>query len=845
MGFLKLLVIPFLSIALGEIQTTPGSEWVSQLLHHIVQTSAGTTDVVLGETKLDSPNEDIFDNIRTTLDLLALPKHESSISSDVKRNVLYMVDGMNDSIELMIPTECTYYVIVVNSGIPMARREVFQRISCTHLLMVDTSHDPLRVHRVSPADHHSTEIFYENSSLATILDDRNDWRGREVNVMYSPADPPYSVSVDGRLTGLDIELCRSIFDQAGIRYRFVERPPITSPDYGKYQLLVFKFLNDKNIHMMVSSVLFKSPFSTALTVFDKTGFCLIIPKNLQRNVVYHLVHPFKYNVWLLIAAFLALDLILARLFVEAFPHNLIMILLFGDSLADHQQTRCTRYYCFFCAVLLFLLSEAYLAKAIIYMTITRYTPDMQTLDEVFASDVMFKVPPGSTQFFKNQGDIYHRLYQRSIEDPNFRYDMADDRYGYMVSCRYGEYLIERHVRQEILDFGQRGAKRRFYMLDQMVSWEFRRYMVMKHFTFYGRFKRATNWLFEGGLWDKWEAMYRFDYKKDGFDFHMWDEDDILALEDIVAIWYLMATGLVISVMASCGGVARENGTYFVNPNHPDTTDGTGSCQLTVLKMHPDICQIRLDFDQFSINGPEIVNHICNNDQFLVSGGSPAPTICGTSNGDHMYIDAGMGQSNPIILTVITSGPSYPRSWRVRISQIPCGAISKAEQGCLQYFTGVSGRIKSFNFDTISGRQLSNQDYSLCIRTERNFCSIHYTACPDVSRNRSRTFTLSGNSNMAVQAMVGGGTQGAPNSCMHDWLLIPCAKVADRMPTASTCEDKICGGVFNAEISSVERTVVSTVRPFHLAFHTDSVEAPMDVDNRGFCLDYVQQPCTSN
>lgn len=211
----------------------------------------------------------------------------------------------------------------------------------------------------------------------------------------------------------------------------------------------------------------------------------------------------------------------------------------------------------------------------------------------------------------------------------------------------------------------------------------------------------------------------------------------------------------------------------------------------------------------------------------------------------MYIDAGMGQSNPIILTVITSGPSYPRSWRVRISQIPCGAISKAEQGCLQYFTGVSGRIKSFNFDTTSGRQLSNQDYSLCIRTERNFCSIHYTACLDVSRNRSRTFTLSGNSNMAVQAMVGGGTQGAPNSCMHDWLLIPCAKVADRMPTASTCEDKICGGVFNAEVSSVERTVVSTVRPFHLAFHTDSVEAPMDVDNRGFCLDYVQQPCTSN
>lgn len=87
-------------------------------------------------------------------------------------------------------------------------------------------------------------------------------------------------------------------------------------------------------------------------------------------------------------------------------------------------------------------------------------------------------------------------------------------------------------------------------------------------------------------------------------------------------------------MASCGGVARENGTYFVNPKHPDPYDDTGSCQLTVQKIHPDICQIRLDFDNFVIAQPEPINHICTTDQFLVSGGSPAPTICGTSTNDH-------------------------------------------------------------------------------------------------------------------------------------------------------------------------------------------------------------------
>lgn len=53
-----------------------------------------------------------------------------------------------------------------------------------------------------------------------------------------------------------------------------------------------------------------------------------------------------------------------------------------------------------------------------------------------------------------------------------------------------------------------------------------------------------------------------------------------------------------------------------------------------------------------------------------------------------------------------------------------------------------------------------------------------------------------------------------------------------------------GGTFNAEFSQQERTVMSNIRPFRLYFHTDSTEAPNDLDNRGFCLDYVQQPCTS-
>lgn len=102
----------------------------------------------------------------------------------------------------------------------------------------------------------------------------------------------------------------------------------------------------------------------------------------------------------------------------------------------------------------------------------------------------------------------------------------------------------------------------------------------------------------------------------------------------------------------------------------------------------------------------------------------------------VYVDVGVGrESNPILMTIITSDAPFPRSWRIRTTQIECGSISKADTGCLQYFSGVYGRVKSFNFDPIAGLHLSNQDYSVCIRTERNFCGIQYTVCPDLSTYR--------------------------------------------------------------------------------------------------------------
>nr|XP_022917323.1 uncharacterized protein LOC111426814 [Onthophagus taurus] len=136
-------------------------------------------------------------------------------------------------------------------------------------------------------------------------------------------------------------------------------------------------------------------------------------------------------------------------------------------------------------------------------------------------------------------------------------------------------------------------------------------------------------------------------------------------------------------LASCGTTVRENGTFFVQTNYPSAYDETGSCQITLLKSRPDVCQYRLDFDQFLVVGPENQHNTCNNDQFIVSGGNPVPSICGNNMGNHMYVDAGAGTTTPIILSMITSGPSFQRNWKIKIHQILCGTSCLSQSLSLQ------------------------------------------------------------------------------------------------------------------------------------------------------------------
>ena len=82
---------------------------------------------------------------------------------------------------------------------------------------------------------------------------------------------------------------------------------------------------------------------------------------------------------------------------------------------------------------------------------------------------------------------------------------------------------------------------------------------------------------------------------------------------------------------NCGAMTNQNNSLFQNNGFPSTYDNVGSCQLTVNKCDSGVCQLRLNFHNFVLRQPESIDHQCQDDQFIVSGGSPIPGICGKTN----------------------------------------------------------------------------------------------------------------------------------------------------------------------------------------------------------------------
>lgn len=280
------------------------------------------------------------------------------------------------------------------------------------------------------------------------------------------------------------------------------------------------------------------------------------------------------------------------------------------------------------------------------------------------------------------------------------------------------------------------------------------------------------------------------------------------------------------------GEITNNLTYIQNTGYPTTTGSTAdtaskSAAFTV-KGGSNICQVRLDFDDVELLQP--VAGVCTattHDQLTIASTSQALTgvtnLCGTLTGSHLYLNN--DGADPAATVTVTLGSTLgARKWKIKTTQIECDNLAKAPDGCLQYYTGVSGSFTSFNGGSTTNAMLANQDYTACIRKEAGMCSFGVRQ----SRGMGETpnaFSLSATS--IATAVAGGATCSTTNL---SWITIPGAAT---IPT-------FCGGILSSVTGATDPSVViSDKTPFSIG--VVALAAPT-ANTLGFDVTYSQIPC---
>jgi len=166
-------------------------------------------------------------------------------------------------------------------------------------------------------------------------------------------------------------------------------------------------------------------------------------------------------------------------------------------------------------------------------------------------------------------------------------------------------------------------------------------------------------------------------------------------------------------------------------------------------------------------------------------------------------------------------------------------------GCLQFFTGATGTVNTFNWATLAtSTHLANQDYDVCVRRMQDRCTICWSpiATGESATPVRGSFGLSNGGSATADAAPTAGSgafceasvvPGAEDS--NDYIIIPNGQAAIAVSTPGTAAvvagqaagqgfDKYCGRYLNADTETEDGTVCSRVTPFKLSVFTDGGEA---------------------
>lgn len=297
---------------------------------------------------------------------------------------------------------------------------------------------------------------------------------------------------------------------------------------------------------------------------------------------------------------------------------------------------------------------------------------------------------------------------------------------------------------------------------------------------------------------------------------------------------------------NCGAIINRNISYIENAAFPTPIRTANlNCQFNIAATS-NLCQIRLDFTTVDIGQPSTAAGsvgLCDGDSITVT--SPAgffiTPLCGTLSGTHMYVETARSNQLGATVTIQTSAANnIDRSWRIRVITLECENAWKAPTDCLQYLTGISNSLRSFNFgDTM----IRNLQYDVCIRPEIGMCQFELRESSTATESfRLGSMAAAANTGAAENGGTGvvDGAGDAATGCPEQFITVE--SHANLGPGGSQGSSRFCGDELNPINGNTDSGVLIGDGPRMKVGVFSAGNADASTGTQGFDLIYTQVPC---
>merc|ERR1712156_190866 len=282
------------------------------------------------------------------------------------------------------------------------------------------------------------------------------------------------------------------------------------------------------------------------------------------------------------------------------------------------------------------------------------------------------------------------------------------------------------------------------------------------------------------------------------------------------------------------GAVTESLTHIQSEGFPTPVTALATAPVTQLNRafpimtDSSVCAVKFDFINVQLADPAAAG-TCGDTLTVATpahnqaAGFVPGALCGVLTGQHMYVDVNTaGGAMAATININTDNTAANRFWKILVQRIACDSPDLPPAGCLQFFTGLSGLITSFNGARMNNAQqmIQNQQYRVCIKRGAGMCSVRYRE----AAGQIDSFGLGGNAGADGDF---DGDSGVKANC-NDNQFITVQPIG-----------KICGGVLSSDAGQAKTGPV-TSNEFGLT--VTSADAVATQPGSGFNLIYNQVAC---